>query len=149
MLTPLDVQKKEFVRSMRGYNEKEVDAFLNEVMETMEKYINDNLELKERLERTEKDLNRYVLMERTLSETLVVAKKTADDVMSQAHQKAELIIREAEEQAKRKIADGEHEVISVRARLEEARKELILFKTRFKTMVQAQLNLIEQEAVDE
>ena len=148
MLSPLDVQRKEFARAMRGYKEQEVDMFLNEVMETLEKYVNENLELKERLERGEKDLNRYSMMEKTLSETLVVAKKTADDLMTGAQQKAELIIATAEEEAKRRIQDTEQELQLVKARHEEARRELITYRTRFRTMVQAQLEMLEHETID-
>ncbi|MDW7671608.1 MAG: DivIVA domain-containing protein, partial [Bacillota bacterium] len=32
MITPLDIQNKEFKKSVRGYNEAEVDAFLDQVM---------------------------------------------------------------------------------------------------------------------
>jgi len=126
-----------------------VDLFLNEVMETLEKYVNENLELKERLERSEKDLNRYSLMERTLSETLVIAKRTADDLMEGAQQKAEFIIKTAEEEAKRRIIDTEQELQLVKARHEEARRELITYRTRFRTMVQAQLEMLEHETIDE
>lgn len=149
MLSPLDVQRKEFSRAMRGYKEPEVDLFLNEVMETLEKYVNENLELKERLERSEKDLHRYSLMERTLSETLVIAKKTADDLMAGAQQKAELIIQTAEEEAKRRVHETEQEHTAVKSRYEEARRELITYRTRFRSMVQAQLEMLEHEAIDE
>lgn len=149
MLSPLDVQRKEFSRAMRGYKEAEVDLFLNEVMETLEKYVNENLELKERLERSEKDLNRYSLMERTLSETLVIAKKTADDLMASAQQKAELIIKTAEEEARRRVHETEQEHMVVKSRHEDARRELITYRTRFRTMIQAQLEMLEHDAIDE
>ena len=149
MLSPLDVQRKEFSRAMRGYKEAEVDMFLNEVMETLEKYVNENLELKERLERGEKDLNRYSLMERTLSETLVIAKKTGDDLMESAQQKAELIIKTAEEEAKRRVQDTEQELQLVKARHEEARRELITYRARFRSMVQAQIEMLEHDSIDE
>ncbi len=148
MLSPLDVQRKEFSRAMRGYKEQEVDLFLNEVMETLEKYVNENLEMKERLERGEKDLNRYSLMEKTLSETLVIAKKTADDLMESAQQKAELIIKTAEEEARRRVHETEQELQLVKARHEEARRELITYRTRFRTMVQAQLEMLEHDSID-
>lgn len=149
MLSPLEVQRKEFSRSMRGYKEQEVDMFLNEVMETLEKYVNENLEMKERLERSEKDLNRYSLMERTLSETLVIAKKTGDDLITSAQQKAELIIRTAEEEAKRRIHETDQELQLVKVRHEEARRDLITYRTRFRTMVQAQLEMLEHDSIDE
>lgn len=149
MLSPLDVQRKEFARALRGYKEQEVDLFLNEVMETLEKYVNENLVLKERLERSEKDLNRYSIMEKTLSETLVIAKKTADDVMNGAQQKAELVISAAEEEAKRRTHDADQELQLLKTRHEEARRELITYRTRFRSMVQAQLEMLEHDSIDE
>lgn len=149
MLSPLDVQRKEFARAIRGYKEQEVDLFLNEVMETLEKYVNENLVLKERLERSEKDLNRYSIMEKTLSETLVIAKKTADDVMNGAQQKAELMISAAEEEAKRRTHDADQELQLLKARYEESRRELITYRARFRSMVQAQLEMLEHDSIDE
>ena len=32
MITPLDIQNKEFSRAVRGYNQEEVDLFLDEIM---------------------------------------------------------------------------------------------------------------------
>lgn len=134
---------------MRGYKEQEVDTFLNEVMETLEKYVNDNLEMKERLERGEKDLSRYSMMEKTLSETLVVAKRTADDLMDSAQKKAELIIKAAEEEARRRVQEIDQELQLTKARHEEARRELITYRARFRSLVQAQLEMLERDAIDE
>ena len=36
MLTPLDIQKKEFRRRLRGYSEEEVDEFLDQILEDYE-----------------------------------------------------------------------------------------------------------------
>ncbi len=70
---------------------------------------------------------------------MVVAKKTADDVAKNAEEKASVIIKSAEEEAKRKIHDCNQEVLRIRSQYEESKKDLIIFKTRFKTLIQAQL----------
>ncbi|MCE5191758.1 MAG: DivIVA domain-containing protein, partial [Actinomycetia bacterium] len=36
-LTPLDIHHKEFGRSLRGYNEAEVDEFLDQVADELER----------------------------------------------------------------------------------------------------------------
>jgi len=148
MITPLEVQTKEFPKALRGYNESEVDEFLNEVMVTLENYINEKEELREKVTRLEKENKRYSQIEKTLSDTLVVAKKTADDVAKNADEKARVIIKSAEEEAKRKIHDSNQEVLRIRSQYEEGKKDLIIFKTRFKTLIQAQLELMEKETLD-
>ncbi|MBR3034046.1 MAG: DivIVA domain-containing protein, partial [Firmicutes bacterium] len=37
MITPLDIQNKEFSRAVRGYNQEEVDLFLDEIMADYDK----------------------------------------------------------------------------------------------------------------
>lgn len=148
MLTPLEVQTAEFSKSLRGYNEKEVDEFLNEVMMSMEQLINENIDLKEKSERLEKEIKRYNTIEKTLSDTLVVAKQTADDVADNAKKKAEVIIEKAEEEAKRKIHTANQEVLQVRNQYEEAKKEMIVFKTRFKTLLHSQMEIMSRENID-
>ena len=48
-LTPMDIHNKEFARSFRGYDDEEVDRFLDEIIEEFERLYKENLELKERL----------------------------------------------------------------------------------------------------
>ena len=52
MITPLDIQNKEFSRAVRGYNQEEVDLFLDEIMADYDKLISENQELKRQLEET-------------------------------------------------------------------------------------------------
>ncbi|MDI6870076.1 MAG: DivIVA domain-containing protein [Bacillota bacterium] len=49
MLTPLDIQNAVFHRSFRGYNEAEVDEFLDRVVIEYEQLLRENLALKARL----------------------------------------------------------------------------------------------------
>jgi DivIVA domain-containing protein len=49
MLTPLDIQNAVFHRSFRGYNENEVDEFLDRVVLEYEQLLRENLALKEQL----------------------------------------------------------------------------------------------------
>ena len=49
MITPLDIQNKEFKKSFRGYKESEVDQFLDEIIEDYEKLYKENIELKDKI----------------------------------------------------------------------------------------------------
>ena len=42
MITPLDIQNKEFSRAVRGYNQEEVDLFLDEIMADYDKLLSEN-----------------------------------------------------------------------------------------------------------
>jgi cell division initiation protein len=49
-VTPVDIQQKEFRLAMRGYNERDVDQFLDEVTEEVARLYADNKRLREEVE---------------------------------------------------------------------------------------------------
>ena len=59
MLTPIDIHNKEFKRSFRGYNEDEIDDFLDQVVNDYEMLYRENRQLKDRLALSEKELDQY------------------------------------------------------------------------------------------
>ncbi len=148
MITPLDIQNKEFTKAIRGYKEVEVDDFLDKVIESYEKVYNENIEFKEKIRLLEEQLEKYNSIEKTLKDTLVVAQSTAEEVAMNANQKAELIIREAEEKGKKIISDANNEVLNIRREYEEAKKEFHIFKTRFKTLLESQLNIVTESFME-
>lgn len=142
MIKPLDIQNKEFSKAFRGYSENEVDEFLDRIIESFEKLTNENEELKEKNKLLNEQLGKYNSLEKTLKDTLVVAQSTAEEVAMNANKKAEIIIKEAEDKARKIIENANDEVIRINKEYEEAKKEFQIFKTRFKTLLQAQLDTI-------
>ena len=59
MITPLDIQNKEFSRAVRGYNQEEVDLFLDEIMADYDKLLSENQDLKRQLEETKGKVESY------------------------------------------------------------------------------------------
>ena len=91
MLTPMDIQNHEFKKSFRGYNEDEVDEFLDRIVADYEKLLRENEKLKEKAGSNEKEITHYKGLEQNLQDTLIVAQKTADDVLSNARKNAKEI----------------------------------------------------------
>ena len=59
MLTPIDIQNKQFKRGFRGYNEDDVNDFLDQIINDYEKLTRENTHLKHELERVKKDNEQY------------------------------------------------------------------------------------------
>ena len=106
MLTPLEITNKVFKKGFRGYNEEDVDSFLDQVVKDYEKIYRDNLELKETLGRVNSKLEHFQQMENTLHNTLVIAQETAEEVKLNAKKETELVIKEAEIRANRLMDDA-------------------------------------------
>ena len=79
MLTPLDLNNKNFSKGFRGYDTEEVDEFFAKVAKDFERLYQDNVELKDAVERVSAKLEYYQQMESTMQNTLVIAQETADD----------------------------------------------------------------------
>ncbi|NLC06374.1 MAG: DivIVA domain-containing protein [Syntrophomonadaceae bacterium] len=144
MLTPVDINKKEFRRAMRGYNENEVDSFLDQVARDYETLLRDKLEVEEKLKHLEDQLLQYRKLEDTLNNTLVMAQKTAEEVKQNATREAQLLLREAQAEAEEII----HQATLKKETLENEQAELIQslvgFKSQIRAFLKAQLDMIEK-----
>ncbi len=167
MLTPLDVRKKEFRRCFRGYDEQEVDRFLDLVIDTMERLIERNNDLQEHLERVEGTVARYKELEEVLKSTMVIAQKTANEIKESADRQAKSIIEEARAKAEQILAQAREEakVILNQAHedgtrvLDEAagkadrimndyevlQKQTMLFRSKFRSFLEMQLEMLDSE----
>ena len=144
MITPLDIQNKEFKKSLRGYRESEVDGFLDEVMEDYEKLYKENMELKDKILLLNEQIEKYNALENTLKETLIVAQNTADEVILSAKKKSEMIIEEAKDKANKLIDDANSKVKEIMEEYESLLKEMIIFRTRYKSLIESQLSTLDQ-----
>lgn len=144
-ITPMDIHNKEFAKSFRGYNDDEVDQFLDKIVEEFERLYKDNLELKERLGMLGDQVSHYKAMENTLKETLVTAQKTASDVSVAAERKSELIILEAQDKARKIIENANYKTGEIRKEFDEYKKQIQVFKARCKGLLETQLELLLQE----
>lgn len=99
-LTPLDIHHKEFRVALRGYNQEEVDAFLDEVADEFERLFKENIDLSEKYDAAAERIRSYVEMETTLHNTMLAAQQSAEEVKGKAAKEAELLLRDAEIKAK-------------------------------------------------
>lgn len=143
MLTPLDIQNKQFSKSLRGYNEVEVEEYLALIVRSMEELIQVNIETTAKISEMEKQLDRYQVMERTINEAMILAQRTSEEMIKSAHEKADFIIQKADDQAKSIISDANNEVLTVIKRHEEAKHALQSFQMRFKMLVENQLKALD------
>ena len=149
MLTPLDIHNKEFKRSFRGYNEEEVDEFLDRIVKDYERLYQDNIELKETVDRINSKLEHYQHMENTLHNTLVIAQETAEEVKLNAKKESELQLKESEIRGQKLVDEAMSKVRRMNAECEELKKQAQVYRTRMRTLVEAQLEMLTKAEQDE
>ena len=142
MLTPLDIHNKEFKKSFRGYNEEEVDEFLDKVIKDYEQLYRENIEIKENLDRLNSKLEHFQHMENTLNNTLIIAQETAEEVKFNAKRTTELMIKEAEVHAQRLVDEASNKVRRMASEYEGLQKQDQIYRMRVRNLVQAQLEIL-------
>lgn len=144
-LTPLDIHNKEFTKGFRGYDEDEVNDFLDQIIKDYEALIREKKELEEKTQVLEEKLNHFSNIETTLNKSILVAQETAEDVKQNASKEARLIVKEAEKNADRIINEALEKSRRVTIDIEGLKKEANVYRTRFQMLIEAQLELLKSD----
>ncbi len=95
-LTPLDIRKQEFKKVMRGYDQVEVDTFMEMVSNEFEELLKQQKDFREKVVELETQLRDYRQIEKTLQQTLLQAQEATGRTYESARRESELILKEAE-----------------------------------------------------
>lgn len=148
-ITPMDIEQQEFTKSFRGYNEEEVDDFLDKIVKDYEELINENLRLNEEIEKMQEKLKEFSEIEETLRSALLNAQKSAEEMRGRVESEAKIIIEKAEMEAKslkQKVFQRED---LVKNEIDNLRRYKFIFKEKFKSMLNLYLKMVESEDFEE
>lgn len=99
-LTPLEIRHKEFKRGLRGYLDTEVDEFLDDVTDEVDRLVRENVSLGGLCAEQRAQLERYRGIEETLQHTLVSAQSSARELTADANAEARRLVGAAEHKAR-------------------------------------------------
>ncbi len=146
MIAPIDIEKKDFGKSIGGYNKDEVDNFLNLIIVDIEEYQKTIAKLKAEKEALREQMAEYSRQQGNLTETLSSAKTLLADISESAEKRAALILKNAESEANMIVKDAKSSVLSTTKELEILRDKVSNFSDRYKKMLQEELNSFEDES---
>lgn len=147
-ITPLDVRKQEFGKSMRGFDCDEVRAFLNTLADEYEAVLVDNKQIRERMLDLEDKLGEYQRMEKNLRDTLLTAERLTQESRESAAREGDLIIRDAELKARGVLEECRLRTEELRREITGLRKEKETYLARFRSLAEAQVQFIDTHRSD-
>ncbi len=131
-IKPIDVRRKEFKHSVRGYNADQVDDFLDTVADEFEHTYSENLRMREEISSLRDRLEQFEKLEDSIQSALVHAEHAANDlresatreaeglrtsanreaenVRNNANREAEYTLKEAQDRAQQMLADSSSKV---------------------------------------
>ena len=144
---------EKFNRTAHGYDPEQVNAFLDQVINQVEKIVGELkvrderiLELEEELAsqgNLREKLHHYQRMEETLNKALFMAQKTSDQIKSNAYRESEVIIDNAKKNASRIVNEALMEAEKAEVEASRIRRNVVVYKRKLKDLLQAQLSMIE------
>ncbi|MEG0496463.1 MAG: DivIVA domain-containing protein [Carnobacterium sp.] len=145
VLTPLDIHNKEFPVKMRGYDQDEVNDYLDQIIKDYEMVLKENRELEKNLKFSEEKVSHFNNLQDALNKSIIVAQDAADRLKENAVKEAELIGLEAGKNADRLLDEAVAKAKRITTETEELRKQSRIFKQRLQLMIESQLEMVKNE----
>jgi len=148
-ITPIDINKQEFKKVMRGYDPVEVDTFLEMIGKEYEALINQNKMSEKRVMQLEAELKNFKEVERTLKQTLLNLQENSDKTRANSKKEAELIRKEAEVQAVEMIDKARRESQKMKDELIKMKSQKDSLVARLRQILSSHLELLDLLDTDE
>lgn len=148
-ITPMDIEQQEFSRSFRGYNEEEVDDYLDKIVKDYEELIKENAKLREEIDRMKDRLKEFSEIEETLRSALLNAQKSAEEMKGRVENEAKIVIEKAERDAELIRQKALQKEDDARNEINNLHRYKFTFKERFKSMLNLYLRMIDNEKFED
>ncbi len=123
ILSSKDIKKRDFRKSLRGFDTDEVDAFLETVSSHYEKLLVENRNQADRIKSLLQDIDIYKENELNLQKAIIKSQDLGEEIVANAKKKSDNIIRTAELDARTIKQELEDDILSKRQELEEIKQK--------------------------
>lgn len=143
-LEPQDIERAVFKERFRGYDQTEVDRFLDEVADRIGSLLRERDELAERVRELADRSQQAGEAEGMLRRTLVAAQRTAEETVEEARRQAEEILAEARRRAVRERDQVHAEAELLQRAVEELRRFRADYRARLSGVLSEQLAILDR-----
>lgn len=148
-LTPLDIQKQTFSRSLKGYHPDDVRAYLHLIAEELERLLRDVDRLSRENAMLREDLEDHSNREKILKDTLLSAQKVSEEVRATARKEAELIVKDAELLSERLVGQAMSRVADLERSIQDLKIERRASRNKIQGIVDTVQQLLMLDAEEE
>jgi DivIVA domain-containing protein len=138
-LTPLDVRRYDFGKSLRGYDPERVEQFREQVAEELERLTRQTQELEAKAKGFHEQLRAFRERDKALNDALVSAQQLRGEIREQSEREAQLIIREARSEADRYLDESKAEIRKLEAHIAELERARRNHLAQLRMMAERQL----------
>ena len=139
-----------FKRSLNGYNIEEVNTFIDDVIKKVESILEEEKKIKQdislkdiKINDLEQVVEHYKNIEKQMNTSIITANESGEYIKRLAKTERDAIIEDARKNANRIISDALIRAEKTEYKTELLRKNIISYKNRVRTMLNQQLDIID------
>lgn len=146
MILPIDIENKVFKRTkLGGYDIKDVEDFLEELIVDYENLYKENNELKEKLAKAEESVTYYNSLDQGVTQTIENSQKAANEIIEKAELEAVEIRNKAREESNIELEKIKLDIKAKEVEFEQLKKQMQIYKIKVTSMLEAQLKILNEE----
>lgn len=146
--TPSEIKNKEFSRVKNGLEPTEVANYLDQLSTEIERLKEDKKQLEKVVEDRDTNIKSYQDVHQSVSDALIQAQKVGEETKLAAYKDAEATLAKAQVQADKIVNDAIEKARRLSFQTEDMKRQSKVFRSRFRMLVEAQLDLLKSEDWD-
>lgn len=146
--TPNEIKSKTFTTVKNGFEPTEVESYLDQLSTEIERLKEDKKQLEQVIEDKETNIQSYKDVHQSVSDALVQAQQAGEETKAAATKDAEATVAKAEAQANQIVNDAIEKSRRLSFQTEDMKRQSKIFRSRFRMLVEAQLDLLKSEDWD-
>lgn len=149
-ITPLDIQQKKFRIRFRGFDVREVDSYLEQIVDEFRVIIRKSEDQKQEIQRLNRELQEYRDREIAFKDAMVNAQKGLDDMKANVKKESELIVAEAEMKAEKILTMAHNRLTQLHEDISELKRQRMQLEIELEAILESHRKLLDMstEAMD-
>ncbi len=147
-MTPLDIQNQQFSVRMRGFDVREVDAFLDLLAETFETMLADKERLEAEVQRCRQETQAYREREDTFKRAILNSQKVVEQMKANARKSADVILADAEVKAEKIIQRAHNRLAQLHEDIDELKRQRMQIELQIQAIIDNHSRMLEMTRED-
>src|SRR5699024_1231047 len=148
VFTPSEIKNKTFTRVKTGLEPTEVESYLEQLSNEIERLKEDKAQLEKVIEDKETNIQSYKDVHQSVSDALIQAKQAGEETKEAANKEADATIAKAKSEADRIVNDAVEKERRLSFQTEDMKRQSKIFRSRFRMLVEAQIDILKNDDWD-
>lgn len=135
---------EKFSYEANGYNRKEVNNFVNDVITQTEGIISRCKQQRNDIEKLKEELSHYRKIESSLKDAIIRAEEAGDNIKRMAREESNMIVTDAKNNASRIVNEALLRAEKIEVKSETIEKNMKVFKRKLKLLIEQQMAVVEE-----